>query len=127
MFASRFLPDHHFRLVRLVGLSLAIWTVSACANSTPESPPRRVMPPAVQPGDRVPGEYIVILKAAASIGDRTVSDVYAGFGSIRVSAIGERHYLLKFEKDPGLQLIKQKANEVAAIESVQPNFLYRTQ
>ncbi len=109
-------------------LMLGVLAVSACGMTTqPEpAPERRTMPRAEQP-DRVLGEYIVTLKAGAKGGDLNVRNLYSEFGMVRVTPIGDRRYLLKLERDPGFPAIKQKAEHAPVIESVQPNFIYRTQ
>lgn len=112
----------------IIVLALGAVTISACTMSSPPEPaPRhRTILRAEQP-DRVPGEYIVTLKAGAKDRHQDVRKAYSDFGVIHVLPIGENRYVLKLERDPGLSEIKRKAENSPAIESVQPNFIYRTQ
>lgn len=56
-----------------------------------------------------------------------IRGAYSDFGVIGLTSIGERRYLLTVERDPGPEVIKQKARRVLPIESIQPNFRYRLQ
>ena len=112
----------------IVVLALSVGVIGACTMNSPPEPATRLrsMPRAEQP-DRVPGEYIVTLKAAVNDYHQEVRSAYAGFGIIHMKPIENNRYLLKLERDPGLSVIKQKAEQTPAIESVQPNFIYRAQ
>jgi hypothetical protein len=109
-------------------LALAAGAISACTMySPPEPAPRLRSMPRAEQADRVPGEYIVTLKAGAKDRHQDVRNVYSEFSVIHVKPVGNNRYVLKLERDPGLSVIKQKAEHAPAIESVQPNFIYRTQ
>ncbi|MCR4301405.1 MAG: hypothetical protein NUV51_07320, partial [Sulfuricaulis sp.] len=112
----------------IIVLALGAGAISACTMSPPPEPaPRhRSMPRAEQP-DRVPGEYIVTFKAGAKDRQQDVRKAYSDFGVIDVKPIGNNRYVLKLERDPGFSVIKQKAEHTPAIESIQPNFIYRIQ
>lgn len=112
----------------IVVLALSVGVIGACTmNSPPEPAPRLRSMPRAEQADRVPGEYIVTLKAGAKDRHQDVRNVYTDFGIIHMKPIGNNRYVLKLERDPGLSVIKQKAEHAPAIESVQPNFIYRTQ
>jgi hypothetical protein len=108
--------------------ALVVAAFSACTmNPAPEpAPKQRTIARAAQP-DRVPGEYIVTLKAGSQDLRQDVSNAYSDFGVIHVMPIGNDRYVLKLERDPGPSVIEQRANRVPGVESVQPNFIYRTQ
>lgn len=111
----------------IVVLALSAVMVGACTMSPPPEPaPRHRSMPRVEQPDRVPGEYIVTLKAGAKDRHQDVRNVYSDYGVIHVKPIGNNRYVLKLERDPGLSEIKQKSEHTPAIESVQPNFIYRT-
>lgn len=110
----------------IIVLALAAAAISACTTSSPPAPAssHRTVPRAEQP-DRVPGEYIVTLKAGAKDRHQDIRNAYTNFGVIHVKPIGNNRYVLKLERDPGLSVIKLRAEQTSAIESVQPNFIYR--
>lgn len=96
-------------------------------NSKSQSAPSSPGMPGGERSDRTRGEYIVKLKIGVQGGDVSIRNAYSDFGVLRLTLIGDRQYLLKLEEDPGLAAIKQKADSTSVIESVQPNFSYRTQ
>lgn len=80
-----------------------------------------------QQADRVPGEYIVTITAGADNPTEALRNAYSEFGIIRLTPIGSDRYVLKLERDPGPAAIEQKARDLPAVKSVQPNLIYRAQ
>lgn len=108
--------------------ALTVVALSACTMGPPPEPAHGQRATAQAKGpDRVPGEYIVTLKTGADDLSQEIRGAYSEFGVIRLAPIGSGRYLLKLERDPGPSVIEQRASRVPAIQSAQPNYIYRTQ
>lgn len=83
--------------------------------------------PRMDQSDRMRGEYIITVKPDAENNEQRIRDAYSEFGITGLTLIGERRYLLRLERDPGPEAIRQKAGQTPPIESTQPNFRYRLQ
>jgi hypothetical protein len=77
---------------------------------------------AAQVGQVIPGEYLV--RSEKSI--EQLQRAFSSTGFVSVSRVEPGLYLLRFEKDPGLDvLVRLSAKE--GLGTVQPNFRYSTQ
>lgn len=109
-------------------VALAVGVLSACAPSALPEPAhsQRTVRPAA-PSDGVPGEYIVTLNADSKGSQERVRSDYSDYGVIYMKPIGNKRYVLKLERDPGLSAVNQIAGQLPTIESIQPNLKYQTQ
>lgn len=111
-----------------VALVLHALAISACSTSAvPASDVKHPAIPRMEQPDRMHGEYIITVKPGAKDSEQRVRDAYSEFGVVALTSIGERRYLLRIERDPGPEAIRQKATPVTLIESTQPNFRYQLQ
>ncbi len=105
--------------------ALAILALDSCRPDVPDAK-RDVEPLTVKSAtlpDRVAGEYVVTV--LPGFGDAMLREQYGEYGIREIVALGRNSFLLKLKKDPGLDVIRQKAIKSGGIKAVQPNFVYR--
>lgn len=99
--------------------------VAGCTDSTNQKnmEPRTITTqPAMK--NRVPGQYIVILKEGGS--SETLTEVFIQYGIQSIKDLSRDRYVITLEQDPGPEEISKKAATSTEIEYVQPNYIYRT-
>lgn len=92
------------------------------ANHKSQSTESMQMQPAN--GNRMPGQYIVTLKAETDT--EILYDVFAAYGVKSIKDLSKGRYLITLDKDPGPEEITKEASTISDIKHVQPNYIYRT-
>ena len=112
----------HLRVGVLL-LAAALANLAACdvpVNEKPRVPLQRTT--GTLP-DRVAGEYIVTVQAG---GDEVLlRRLYATYGVRDIAELGPHRFLVKLERDPGLDEIRRAGLASGQVSAVQPNFVYR--
>ena len=103
---------------------VACMVVSCSDSVTQKNLEPRTIKPQSAAEDRVPGQYIITLKAGVAV--EILQDVFAEFGLASVRDLAKGRYLITLEKDPGPEDITRHAATSSSIEYVQPNYVYRT-
>ena len=99
--------------------------VMSCSDSAnQENLEPRIITTQTTAENRVPGQYIITLKKGGRV--ETLHEVFAEFGVRSIQDLSRGRYLITLEKDPGLENISRQAVTSPNIESVQPNYIYRT-
>ncbi len=73
-------------------------------------------------GERVPGEYIVAVKAG---GIEEIASVFADHGPTVLRDLGRGRYLIHLADDPGPEAVADLAAAAASIRHAEPNRVYR--
>lgn len=77
----------------------------------------------MQSSQTLPGSYIV---KASGDGAAVIRRVFAQYGVLLVSPIGNEQYELRLQTDPGLEVLSDLAvKSGGAVKSIQPNFVYQ--
>jgi len=112
----------HIRPGVIILCGLMVVGCSDPANQKNVEPRTLATQPATE--NRVPGQYIVTLKAGAS--SEILTELFNQYGIKSIQNLARGQYLISLERDPGPEEIAKQASSVAEIEAVQPNYLYRT-
>ena len=73
----------------------------------------------------VPGEYIVRVLPPA--GAAALRATYGPLGITKLVELGGGQYLIRLERDPGIEALRKASHASAHIAAVEPNFVYRYQ
>lgn len=79
----------------------------------------------LQATNAVPKEYIVT--ATTGVDAAALRQLYDAYGIGEITNLSPHVFLMKLEKDPGLEEIKRIGVESGKIRNAQPNFRYRAQ
>lgn len=110
-----------------VAALLALTTTVACSQAATPTVATATAPTMDKKGSAmlnqtVPGSYIV---KASGDGATAIRRVFAQYGVVLVSPLGNEQYELRLERDPGLDALKSlAAGSGGAVTAVQPNFVY---
>lgn len=108
---------------------LTLTTLAACSQPAKSEPTLAENNRPVVSGERmsgsqtVPGSYIV---KAAGDGAETIHRVFASYGVMQVTPLGNEQFEIRLERDPGIEVLNGlAAGSNGAVTAIQPNFVYR--
>ncbi len=106
---------------------LSTTTMVGCSQTAPSAvaPKKLDVSQAPMQSDRtLPGSYIV---KASGDGAASIRRVFAQYGVLLVSPLGNEQYELRLQTDPGLAVLSDlSVKSGGAVKSIQPNFVYRS-
>ncbi len=110
-----------------IGLSLlaGVWLIACTDGTELARNPVTVInnTPATQQ-QRVQGEYIISLRKGGD--EKHLRALYKKYGIQKVTPMGRGRYLIRIQRDPGLERLKKETIDSEFIKAVQPNFRYHT-
>lgn len=106
---------------------LSTTTLLGCSQTAPSAvAPKKleVSQAPAQFNQTLPDSYIV---KAPGDGVATIRRVFAQYGVVLVSPLGNEQYELRLQTDPGLAVLNDlTVKSGGAVTSIQPNFVYRS-
>lgn len=106
------------RIYPMIGALLIL-----CSCATAETGSNEHLKQKTAGQDRVPGEYLVKIKAGTDVKD--IEKLFKPYGLEKISPAGVRLYKIKLNNDPGPEIIKEVAEKSKSIEYAEPNYIYR--
>ncbi|HEY8370453.1 MAG TPA: hypothetical protein VIM86_14175 [Thermodesulfobacteriota bacterium] len=74
-------------------------------------------------GQRVPGEYLVTVRAGTD--ERRIRDLFAEYQVAGLRRVRDDVFLLRIAKDPGPEAVRARGLSSPDVTAVQPNYAYR--
>jgi hypothetical protein len=108
------------KIVIGVAFMLVLTISTACSQDTARTVARNERPMMNQ---TVSGSYIA---SAPGAGELAVRRVFAEYGIVSVTPLGNDQYELRLNRDPGIEALSISVNNSGGlIRAIQPNFTYR--
>lgn len=104
-------------------LAAALVSFVACSSDMKDESHPPLQPGTNTVSDRVAGEYIVTVQPGSDAA--LLRQLYAAYGVRELSDLGANHFLVKLNRDPGLDEIRRTGLDSGKVTAVQPNFVYR--
>jgi hypothetical protein len=116
---------HRWRKKVGVLLVAAVYSVLvSCGSDVKEGSRSHLRLETTAGSDRIAGEYVFTVHVG---GDAAfLRQLYGEYGVRELTDLGMNLFLIRLNRDPGLDEIKSKALESGKVKDVQPNFAYRS-
>ena len=115
---------HRWRKVGVLLVAAASAVLVSCGSDMKEGSPSPLWLGTTAGSDRVAGEYVITVHAG---GDAALlRQLYGEYGVRELTDLGMNLFLIRLNRDPGLDEIRSKGLESGKVKDVQPNFAYRS-
>ena len=112
---------HRWRKVGVLLLAAVSAVLVSCSSDVKEGSPSPLRLGTTAGSDQVAGEYVITVHAG---GDAAF--LRQLYGVRELTDLGMNLFLIRLNRDPGLDEIKSKGLESGKVKDVQPNFAYRS-
>ncbi|HEX7126288.1 MAG TPA: hypothetical protein VF406_11055 [Thermodesulfobacteriota bacterium] len=110
-------------LVVSAALVLLAGALGCAETAGPMGAPRGGEPVMSSQPQRVPGEYLVTVRAGTD--ERRIRDLYAEYQVVGLRRVRDDVFLLRIGKDPGPEAVETRGLSSPDVTAVQPNHVYR--
>lgn len=115
---------HRWRNVGVLLVVAASAVLVSCGSDVKEESPSPLRLGTTAGSDQVAGEYVFTVHAGGNAA--VLRQLYSEYGVREVTDLGMNLFLIRLNRDPGLDEIKRKGLESGKVKDVQPNFAYRS-